>query len=339
MRTPSGRRLTSLTISPWKAEVELLAQEAHDILGAEGGAGMAHQAGIEPVKRRLIAKQHVRGVLRLIGDPVVVHHRQQVVEQRIEPSSEAVQGRGPVESSELVRETLRPLRTRDRDEGVVAVAEHQAQSLHAASQPLVAVDVDLHREREPRRSPHVDEAEHGVDQVEVVNQALAPCRLQVRTICAHGQAKRLHRLDGTEDTDQPASNTVLAGDLSRELLLAHESGEIPVRATCVLGYQLRVGLQAAGDVERQLLEFLEPDAHRVHPGLQALGVADRQMAFEDHPVETGQTAHDPVAMLHDEAVHGASVSARCGLHKHIMPGPGAVDITACLLPLVAALPR
>ena len=55
--------------------------------------------------------------------------------------------------------------------------------------------------------------------------------------------------------------------------------------------------------------------------LQAGRMADRQVALEQDPIETGQDPRDAVGMLHDEAVHGVGLRLTVVVRSTIMPGP------------------
>src|SRR3984893_4217371 len=73
IRTPTGRRLTSLTTSafqPWPQVAvwwRLAAEEAHHVRAEEGGQAMLHQFGIQMrQQRRRLAEHDVGGPLALI---------------------------------------------------------------------------------------------------------------------------------------------------------------------------------------------------------------------------------------------------------------------------------
>ena len=75
---------------------------------------------------------------------------------------------------------LGSLPVRDLREGVVGHPIVDAELAQLARQPVVAIEVNLQAAGQPRRHPHVAQAELLVDEVEVVMQAFPVIRHEVR---------------------------------------------------------------------------------------------------------------------------------------------------------------
>ena len=131
------------------------------------------------------------------------------------------------------------------------------------------------------------EPEVGVEQVKVVNQALAPIRADAGTAVAVGQPERQDWLDRGQNADEPTGDALTLCDLASEFLLAHGASEVAIRAAGTLGDGLGVALQPISHLERDLLELHELEAQAAHPVLHARRMADGQVPLEDHPVEAG----------------------------------------------------
>ena len=87
-------------------------------------------------------------------------------------------------------------------------------------QPGVAVDVDLDGEREPGRQADVDQAQLGIEEVEV-QDALLPARVdQAGAVLAGDQLEAGAALHAAEDADQALEDRSLSEDLIDQLVLA-----------------------------------------------------------------------------------------------------------------------
>src|SRR2546426_4418842 len=147
--------------------------------------------------------------------------------------------------------------------------------MKATGQPFVAVDIHLQGERKPRRTPHVDEAELRVKEIEVVDKALAPLGTESRppvTVC---ETKCLDRFDRAEHANESALDPFALGNLACKFFLADRAAEITVGAPRALGCGLGMVLEAAGKVESQLLEVLELETKPIYEVLQPGCIADR----------------------------------------------------------------
>jgi hypothetical protein len=91
--------------------------------------------------------------------------------------------------------------------------------VHLAREPLAAVDADLDAERKPGLDPSIHEAEHGIDDVVIVVQALAGLRadLERSGLRVRAQAEGAAWLDAGEQRDEALTDVVLAGDFMASL--------------------------------------------------------------------------------------------------------------------------
>ena len=110
----------------------------------------------------------------------------------------------------------------DRDEGVVDHPVADAFEVELVGQEVVAVEVELEPERRPGRHAEVAQAEHGVDEVEVVVQALpvlVPEEGLAGRLVVPGLVGRAG-LHGREDMDQSGMTSALFQDLLNPVFLA-----------------------------------------------------------------------------------------------------------------------
>src|SRR5215813_5714992 len=78
----------------------------------------------------------------------------------------------------LIGQGLRPLPVVDAHKGVVGKREADPGSGELAGEPAVPVAIELQAERTPGRDAQIDQAQLGVDEVEVIMQALTGSRAQ-----------------------------------------------------------------------------------------------------------------------------------------------------------------
>jgi hypothetical protein len=78
----------------------------------------------------------------------------------------------------------------------------------------VAVEVDLHLQREPGLHANVQQAEVAIDEVVVQVQAFALGRLHIGLPAREAQRECAARLESREHTHQPLVDAVTLGDLA-----------------------------------------------------------------------------------------------------------------------------
>ena len=122
---------------------------------------------------RDLAEHDVGGPFALVGGPVVLHreagkHRGML---RVQAARDAVQQCRPVGAHLAVHHSLGPVRVLQPGEAVVPPLVAQPGGIHAACQPLPAVQADLDAEREPGLDARVHEAEARMDLIVVEIQA------------------------------------------------------------------------------------------------------------------------------------------------------------------------
>ena len=99
---------------------------------------------------------------------------------------------------EMVRQVLCPLKVGDPAKGVVQNSIFDLALAQLLGQIAVAVAINLEPERTPRRHPHLAQPQIRIDAIDVVVQALAIIRFQVRLVRLFVMpgliaAARLHR--------------------------------------------------------------------------------------------------------------------------------------------------
>jgi hypothetical protein len=85
---------------------------------------------------------------------------------------------------EMIGEGLRPLPVVNAQEGVVGEGEADPRGGELAAQPAMPVTIELKAKRTPSWHGQIDQAQLGVDEVEVVMQAFAAVQPQKGVMCA-----------------------------------------------------------------------------------------------------------------------------------------------------------
>ena len=109
---------------------------------------------------------------------------------------------------------------------------------HLLCQPGVAVDVDLDGEREPGRQPDVDQAQLGIEEVEVEHALRSACVDQAGPVLGVDQLEAGAAFHAAEDADQPFADRPLSQQLVDQLVFAVSTLEVVVLGTGLLGQAL-----------------------------------------------------------------------------------------------------
>ena len=168
----------------------------------------------------------------------------------------------------------------------------------------MAVDVDLHREREPRLHARMAEPELAIEEVEVQEETLPPRRANGRAAGPVGQAEAAAGLDGPKDTHQAVGDPVTRRDRPRPLILPHGPLKVLVGPPRFLRHRAGMHLEALGLLQDESLQVLEQDAAPAEELLHRVRVAERQMAFEQESVEARQRPRGRGRVLREEFSHG-----------------------------------
>src|SRR5580700_130628 len=153
-----------------------VAEEGGDVFGFDSEDGLPGKLLIERFEDGWRAEHQIRGVLNLHETPMVglsehVEHRTALLGVPIEDATQHV-GR------EAMGKGLRALPVVDAQEGVVGKGETDPGGSELTGQPAMPVAIELEAERTPCRHAQIDQAQFGVDEVEVVVQAFAGIRPQ-----------------------------------------------------------------------------------------------------------------------------------------------------------------
>ena len=160
---------------------DLVAEEGGDVFGFDGQDGLPGKLFIEGFEDGWRAEHQISGVFDLHETPVVglgedVEHRTALLGIVIEDAMQVVGREG-------VGEGLRALPVVDAQKGVVGKGETDAGGGELASQPAMAIAIELQTERAPGRHAQIDQTQLGINEVEVVMQAFAGVRKKVRCVC------------------------------------------------------------------------------------------------------------------------------------------------------------
>src|SRR5262249_47434310 len=220
----------------------------------------------------------------------------------------AAQDLDPVQTPEAVGQGLGPYGVVQLREGVVVLHEADAVPVELACQPVVAVGVGLEGEGDPGLQAQVDQAELGVEEVEV-EDALGPGgEGQARGATAVAELDGAAGLLTAQDADEPLAEAPVADGLLDDLLLSVAALEVVVGGLVLLGELLGVVNELVGFLLQPREEVLARDAEdAVHEAVEVGLAAEGQVAFEDDSIGAGEDAEEGRSELDEEragAVHG-----------------------------------
>jgi hypothetical protein len=202
--------------------VQLAAQEAEHILRRQVQRGVVDQIGPHPEQLGSGAEHDVGGDLGLVQHPVVaaIVGRPNSGQDRVHQPSERVQRPWPCLVHEPVAQLARGVEILDGEQRVVPPHVAHATTVELAGQPFAAVDVDLALVWDLPLDADVHEPELGVDQIQVVVQALAfpPEQFEVAGLVALVDLEAEARLHRADETDDPFADAVALGDALGEVV-------------------------------------------------------------------------------------------------------------------------
>lgn len=176
--------------------------------------------------------------------------------------------------------------------------------IQLASEPVVTVEVDLNRKREPGRDSQMHETEFGIDEIEVQAQTLTPGTDQTGTPLSRDKSEALAGFHRTQDADEPLSDPIGLSDFPGFFLLPNLPVEVDVRPPALLGHGPGMLLESLGVPRHEFLEFFEQETLVAHKPLHGLRPTDRQVSFEKNPIKTGYRSRDFSCMLIDKLFRG-----------------------------------
>jgi hypothetical protein len=166
----------------------------------------------------------------------------------------------------------------------------------------MTVDADLDGEREPGRQPDVDQAQFGIEEVEVQDALLSACFDQVGTTLAGGQPEAGAAFHAAEDTDQAFADRSFSEDGLDDRLLAMSPLKESIRGAGLLGQALGVIDQGLGLLLGKGHELTPSDFENViDEPFEGRPIGDGQMTRETHAVETREHGDDQAGKLGNEA--------------------------------------
>src|SRR5690349_9208379 len=192
---------------------DLVTEEGGEVFGFDGQDGLPGKLLIEGFEDGWRAEHQISGVFDLRETPVVrlgedVEHRTALLGIVIEDTMQMVGREG-------VGEGLRAFPVVDAQKGVVGKGETDAGGGELAGQPAMPIAIELQTERAPGRHAQIDQAQLGVDEVEVVMQAFAGIRPQggaMRVLVVPGLVgvAGFHRRDDMHQGWSPRTTSTLA---------------------------------------------------------------------------------------------------------------------------------
>ena len=172
---PCGQSRTDLLRQLWR---DLFAQEARDTLGVGRQNRLAGKGVIQWNKNLFTAKHQVGGVVDLSQTPMIdlpkhVEHRAKPLRILIQPSMQQIGAEG-------VGQLLRTRQISNAQEGVVLLEILDPFTRQRSCQGAMPIAIELQAKRCPGGNTQIAQPKFFVDYIEVVMQAFAWYRLQVR---------------------------------------------------------------------------------------------------------------------------------------------------------------
>src|ERR1700680_2677620 len=308
-----------------------LVAEGGDVFGFDGQDGLPGKLFIEGFEDGWRAEHQISGVFDLHETPVVglgedVEHRTALLGIVIEDAMQVVGREG-------VGEGLRALPVVDAQKGVVGKGETDAGGGELAGQPAMPIAIELQTERAPGRHAQIDQAQLGVDEVEVVMQAFAgiwPQEGAMRVLVMPGLVgvAGFHRRDdmhqaGTVATDDkhPGDDVLLADVVLGNVFDGNASGTRQLGGALAHSIAKRFG-------KSRIVE--DPDLPRRKKSRHSLRVTgSRQRAGDDDPVIAGEHPGEALTV---------NLRQRLPQPPLLLPA-SAASILACLVPATPAWGR
>ena len=217
---------------------------------------------------------------------------------------------------ECVGQLLGFLEVVDADESVFDLFVTNAFLIELPGKPVVPVEIELQAEGSPGRNAKITEAELRVDEIDVIVQAAAGVVLEevgVRPLVVPGLEGGAG-FHGREDVDDAGVLAALGKDfldaiVFAEVLLADEFNLHVV----FLGQGLDVFVDFISHRRGPLLEVEDFDAvaeEKVGDGAWMANVGQRSL--DDHPIETGNDAHDVVRVTFEKMSHHENLQQENG---------------------------
>ena len=205
---------------------------------------------------------------------------------------------------ETVSELLSPFAVADPQKGVVLFSVFDAVLIHLPGQPLVTVQTDLNHQREPRLNADVHQPEFTVDEVVIKTEALACGIDELRPTLTGNHLETLTWFEHPQDANQSLSNTVILGDLPREVFLAEPAVDVVKRPLMLCGDRFGMIPDTFRVLHDELFEFLDQQTLPHQQPFHCVAPTDGEITFEQNPVKTGDDTRDSIIILTDELFHG-----------------------------------
>jgi len=151
----------------------------------------------------------------------------------------------------------------------------------------------------------MDQAEFAVHEVVIKKQALAACGSHERLAFLRPEGKRATGFQHGENTDPPVFDLITLSDLPRQFLFPHLLLEILKRPAFFLGQIQAMLLHAGRVLQKKRFQFPVADIGVVEELRHLPAAHDRQIAAEQHPIEAGQHAVNPIRVFGNEFPHGS----------------------------------
>jgi hypothetical protein len=179
------------------------------------------------------------------------------------------------------------------------------------AQPFPAIHADMHGERQRGLDPHMAQAPHRMQEVDIPVQAFPQCRSQI-DLFFDGIAvdvERAARFHTTEHADDSLLDLLPPEQFLHQGFLGEgRRGEILDFSARSTGHRLDRGFQLLGQLQGKPLEFLEQDMLLIEPGEQPGNHGqDSHGATKADAIPTAEHAEHLCLMFFDKLIHGVAL--------------------------------
>lgn len=304
---------------------ESAAQESGDIIRFNGMDGGAHQFFVNGSKVCLPSEDDIGGVFGLHDTPMITGVKatydgailpDDVIELPVQLID--VDGAGQL---------LGSFRVVDLDKGIVQHGITDPFPVQFSRQFIMPIEIELQSEGCPGRDPQVTQAEVGQDEVEVVMQTLAGCRLEKGTarllvvpwfVCGAGFHRR-------EDMNHPRMVAPLRDDGPNTSLFTEVGlpDELDLQALFK-----RNGFGTLTQFQAKLIGPVRVTEHRhtetADEPCHSSGIPHiNQRPRQDNPIITGKTEGYLLSVAFHQVLHALTIQLPLAINQNLVPAmPG-----------------
>lgn len=293
---------------PLEVAGQFSSEKRQHVLGGEPQRRVVHQLLVDRFQCGGRVEHDVGRVFDLIGDPVMGHLLEDVLQERIDKFGVFFQDLRPVHFRDPVGEALSTLELFRVDvvKGVVDLTVLDSMLVHFSGENVVSVDAYLYGHGKVRLDSDVNHSQFSVDKIKVEAALFSRGVDELGLAFAVSDFETSPGFHGPKDADEPFVDPVFVGDFLGEFFFALSEFDFDVGSVEFCGVVLGVLDDAFGVFVDELSEVFDEDVVSVEETDHGFGVAERQIALKNDTIETFDASLDFVLENSYKIVHGVS---------------------------------